>query len=251
MSAAWRRASARSDARPWIRSGWATASPTVMAGLRAAWGSWNTGCIRRRRGRSSGLRQVGDVAALELHRPRRRLHQPQHRAARASSCRSRSRPTRPKISPGVDLEVDAVDRPHPRRRPPDQRPEEPAAHRELGADAPQAEQRLGPARGSASPRGSPSSDGVVERGPAGPTGTHRWSGMAGVGAGIQVARDLGAVVRRAPAPAPTSRQTAMANGHRSANRQPGGGSSRSGGEPGIDDSRSVSRLITLASRPWV
>ena len=104
MSAAWRRASSAVAHRPWMRSGWATASPIVMAGLRAAWGSWNTGCIRRRRGRRSRSRRwvmsrPSNSTVPAVGSTRRRIARPSVVLPLPLS------PTRPSVSPRADVQV--------------------------------------------------------------------------------------------------------------------------------------------------
>ena len=66
---------------PWIRSGSATISLTVMRGFSDAYGSWKTIWISRRTGRIGAAVERGDVAAVEDDRARGRLDQPDDRPA--------------------------------------------------------------------------------------------------------------------------------------------------------------------------
>ena len=93
---------------PWSRNGAPTIVPTVCRGFSDEYGSWKIICMSRRSGRSCALRQVGDVAALEVIRPAGRLQQPDeqpaggglaaarlaHQAERLALARPRSRARR-------------------------------------------------------------------------------------------------------------------------------------------------------------
>ena len=91
-------------ARPWISSGSATASPTVIWGLRQASGSWNTIWMRRRARRSSA------PFRLRRSRPSSRTDPPRT-GARPIRARQRlllpqpEAPTRPTVSPSWRLRL--------------------------------------------------------------------------------------------------------------------------------------------------
>ena len=101
-------ASSRS-AMPWMRSGSASAPPTVARGLKAASGSWNTIWMRRRTARSASPRSASRSTPPKSMRP-----------ASGSTRRSRTRasvdlplpdgPTRPSVSPARDGDRHVVER---------------------------------------------------------------------------------------------------------------------------------------------
>ncbi len=93
-----RRASAREETNPWIRSGWPTPCPTVMAGFSDALGSWKTIAISRRSGRKpfSGR----PTSSWPFQRTEPNVAGTSPRIVRPSDVLPEpDSPTRPKISP--------------------------------------------------------------------------------------------------------------------------------------------------------
>ena len=90
-------------------------APTVMRGLSEANGSWKMICMSRRSARSSSLVERGDVlrrrtsTSPEVGSISRRMQRPVVDLPQPDS------PTRPSVSPAVEVEADAVDRMHARR----------------------------------------------------------------------------------------------------------------------------------------
>ena len=147
-----------------------------------------------------------------------------------------------------ERQVDAVDRPDDAARPAAERVDQAAADREvdlepveperarrrLDAGEPPRRSGVGRRRRSASARRAPS------------------TGTPSLALGIQVAGDADAIEASPRAGRPRE-QTSIANEQRGANRQPGGGLRRSGGEPGMTSSvrRSAWMFGNAASSFWV
>ena len=99
-------------ATSWMTNGSPMIEPTVRRGFSDEYGSWKIICISRRSGRSSAARELRDVAAVEA-RSRRAVGSSRRSSRRAVvDLPQPDSPTRPSVSPGCDVEGDAVHRAH-------------------------------------------------------------------------------------------------------------------------------------------
>ena len=126
---------------PWASSPSPMMSLTGIRGFSDPNGSWKMICIFRRSGRSSSWLSVGDVAALELDRSRRRLDQAEDRPAKRRLAAAGLADEAEDLA-RADVEVDAVDRVDRR----DLALEEPAQDREVLLEPADLEDRRLPRR---------------------------------------------------------------------------------------------------------
>ena len=187
-----------------------TIAPTVMRGLSEANGSWKMICMLRRMARRLLLSRPSTSWPSKLISPslgsiRRSTQRPVVDLPQPDS------PTSPSVSPGCDVERNAVDRVHA----PDLARQKPAVNRKLLLETSDAQQRLAH---DAAPRAAP-----------------RWQAMRCPGA---ISRSSGSC----------SRQMLMAWLQRGAKRQPGAGLIRIGTEPPIASSRRFVLGIEIDAR---
>ena len=220
------------DFMPWTRSASPTASSTVIAGLSAALGSWKTICTC-----AADLREARARLSSAMSSPSKTI-EPVVAGTSPSSARPSVdlplplSPTRPTTSPRPERQVHVrrtaftvpVSRPNSRAKLPPRSPKctdrslmsmmvSVAVSGFVGNAQLLLLQRLGAALAGSAPRAPPASTRPVPR----------------------------RVARRRPGSA--YGHTCIASGHRGWKRQPSGGSTRSGGAPGMKFRPVVDRLI--------
>ena len=122
--------------------------PTVARGSNDEYGSWKIICAFRRMRPELAPRRLRDVAAVEAHLAAVGPEQAEHADAPSVDLPDPDSPTSPRVSPGQDLEVDAVDRARVAVDPPQDAP----ADREVLREAARLDQRSRRAHAAAPPR---------------------------------------------------------------------------------------------------